>query len=49
MAEMRLTMAYILRHFDLEPDWPADDVWTEQKSYMLWVKKPLRVKIKQTL
>lgn len=43
-VEMRLVMASLVWHFDLERRFPED--WVDQKVYMVWVKSPLMVKLK---
>ncbi|KAF3000541.1 hypothetical protein E8E14_000671 [Neopestalotiopsis sp. 37M] len=43
--EMRLILAKVLWHFDLELCSQSQD-WSNQKSYILWDKPPLLVKIK---
>lgn len=42
---MRLILAKVLWHFDLELCSQSQD-WPNQKSYILWDKPPLMVKIK---
>lgn len=42
--EMRLLLALVLWHFDLELDGKSDD-WGKQKVYIIWEKRPLWVKI----
>lgn len=43
-AEMRLILAKFLFNFDIELDKQTGD-WTNQKSYILWEKHPLWVKL----
>lgn len=43
-AEMRLILVKTLWHFDLELT-PEGLDWVEQKSYNLWDRPPLRVKV----
>ena len=43
LAEMRLIMAKMLWNFDMECQ--TDEDWTNQKSYMLWEKVPLMMKL----
>ncbi len=43
-VEMRLVMASILWHFDLERAFPAD--WADQKVFLVWEKPPLPVMLK---
>ncbi|MCJ1380793.1 hypothetical protein MMC17_003902 [Xylographa soralifera] len=44
--EMRLILAHLLWEFDLEiPDGETVGDWEEQKSWILWQKVPLRVKL----
>jgi cytochrome P450 len=43
--EMRLILASVLLHFDLELG-NKQEVWTDQQSYWLWDKKPLMIKLK---
>ena len=40
---MRLIMAKMLWNFDMECQ--TDEDWTKQKSYMLWEKVPLMMKL----
>jgi len=42
---MRLILSKILWNFDLELC-PQSDKWTDQKSYVLWEKPQLMVKMK---
>lgn len=42
---MRLVMADVLWHFDLELD-PKCTNWLDQKTYILWQKPALWVKVK---
>jgi hypothetical protein len=44
MAEMRLVLARVLWEFDFEL-LPESNNWFDQKSYFLWEKKPLMVKL----
>ncbi|KAH7073181.1 cytochrome P450 [Paraphoma chrysanthemicola] len=44
--EMRLTMARLLWQFDLELD-PRSEQWKQQRTFLLWEKPPLLVKLKQ--
>lgn len=41
---MRLILAAVLWHFDIELV-DKEDVWTDQKNYELWEKKPLIVNL----
>lgn len=41
LFEMRLILAKVLYKFDFSLADPAD-VWTDQKAYILWEKKPLK-------
>ena len=44
MFELRLILAKLLWNFDIErqgPDWN----WEEQKTYMIWEKRGLEVKL----
>jgi cytochrome P450 len=43
-AEMRLVLAKMIWHFDMELADPKDD-WTRQRIYGLWDKNPLMVKL----
>ena len=43
-AEMRLIMAKMFWNFDMELADPQD-IWTDQKSYINWEKKPLMVQL----
>ena len=43
--EMRLILASVLLHFDLELSSQEDD-WMDQRCHFLWDKKPLMVKLK---
>jgi hypothetical protein len=42
---MRLILASVLLHFDLELCSESDD-WMDQQTHFLWDKKPLMVKLK---
>ena len=42
--EMRLILAHLLWHFDFETEDKAWR-WEDQKTWILWEKKPLNVKI----
>ncbi|KXT10911.1 hypothetical protein AC579_3487 [Pseudocercospora musae] len=45
-AEMRLILAYVLYDLNVKLDpWQTDD-WFEQKSYGVWFKGPLQVRLK---
>ena len=45
--EMRLILAHLLWAFDLKaPDGETVGGWEEQKSWILWEKAPLRVKLR---
>jgi len=44
-VEMRLILAKVLWHFDLELADEGDD-WADQKAPVLWEKKPLMVRLK---
>jgi hypothetical protein len=43
--EMRLIIAKVLYHFDIELC-PESDDWDDQNTYILWEKKPLICKLK---
>lgn len=43
--ELRLIMATVLYHFDLELC-PESEGWEDQQTYILWEKKPLICKLK---
>ncbi|THX82829.1 putative cytochrome P450 monooxygenase [Aureobasidium pullulans] len=43
--EMRLIMANLLWHFDVELSGECDEGWLDQSSHLVWDKKPLMVKI----
>ncbi|KAG9952594.1 cytochrome P450, partial [Aureobasidium melanogenum] len=43
--EMRLIMANLLWHFDVELDGEADRDWLDQTTHLVWDKKPLPVRI----
>jgi cytochrome P450 len=43
--QMRLVLANVLLHFDLELCDTTED-WLNQESYTLWDKKPLFVKLR---
>lgn len=43
-AEMRLVLVRVLWNFDLKLD-PESVNWTDQKTYFLWEKKPLKVQL----
>ncbi|KAG8167907.1 hypothetical protein KVR01_003596 [Diaporthe batatas] len=42
-AELRITMAKLLWHFDFELASPADDWWNKQRTYLIWERLPLMV------
>ena len=42
---MRLILAHLLWHFDFESENEAWR-WEDQKTWILWEKKPLNVKIR---
>ena len=47
LAEIRLTLAHMLWHFDIELDKEAtDEDWAFQKAWFTWAKKPLVVRLK---
>ena len=46
LAEIRLTLAHILWHFDMQLDEETDEDWATQKGWLTWAKKPLVVKLK---
>jgi hypothetical protein len=41
---MKLVMAKLLWHFDLEQRFP--DNWGDQRVYLVWEKPPMMVKLK---
>ncbi|KAI8951619.1 putative P450 monooxygenase [Xylaria longipes] len=43
-VEMKLVMAKLLWHFDLEQRFP--DNWGDQRAYLVWEKPPMMVKLK---
>lgn len=43
--EMRIIMAQVLFHFDLEL-MPESENWLDQKVYLVWEKNPLFVRLK---
>ncbi|GKT51125.1 averantin hydroxylase [Colletotrichum spaethianum] len=45
-AEMRLTMAKIMWHFDLELSEPELDWWNKQGTYLVWEKIPLMIQLR---
>jgi cytochrome P450 len=45
-AELRITMAKLLWHFDFELASPDDDWWNKQRTYLIWERIPLMVKLK---
>ncbi|MCJ1387611.1 hypothetical protein MMC18_000454 [Xylographa bjoerkii] len=40
-----LTLASLVRHFDLKLDQETDKSWAHQKSFIVWQKKPLMVRL----
>ena len=46
IVEMRLILARVLFNFDLELDEARTRNWLNQKSFILWEKPPLWVKLK---
>lgn len=44
-AEMKIVLARLLWEFDLEYCGPRDDDWLDQRVMIIWVKKPLMVKL----
>ena len=45
-VEMKLILARIVYNFDLELVDEKDD-WFDQKTFILWDKKPLMVRVKE--
>lgn len=45
---MRLILAKMLWHYDLELDEAKTGDWLDQKAWGLWEKKPLYVRISKT-
>lgn len=45
-AEMRLLLAKVIWHFDMELDAARTGDWLNQKAWTLWDKKPLWVRLK---
>lgn len=45
-AEIRLILARVLWNFDMELD-PSSTNWADQKTYFLWEKRPLKVRLSQ--
>ena len=43
LSEIRLTLAHMLWHFDIELCEETDHRWLEQKSWFTWQKKPMVV------
>ncbi|MCJ1384126.1 hypothetical protein MMC17_007242 [Xylographa soralifera] len=41
----RFTLASLVRHFDLELSPETDELWPRQKSFIVWQKKPLMVRL----
>jgi hypothetical protein len=41
---MKLVMAKLLWHFDLEQRFPGN--WGDQRAYLVWEKPPMMVKLK---
>ena len=39
---MRLVMSKLLWHFDMK-DTAVNEAWTDQKTFIVWEKKPLMV------
>ena len=46
-AEMRLVIAKLLWHFDLELNAERTGDWFEQKAWGMWERPPLYVKLKE--
>lgn len=44
-AEMRLTMAKFIFHFDMELANPEMDWWNQQGTYLVWEKIPLMIQL----
>lgn len=44
-AEMRLTIAKIMWHFDLQLEKPEEDWWNSLGTYLVWEKKPLMIRL----
>lgn len=45
-AELRITMAKLLWHFDFELASPDEDWWNKQRTYLIWERLPLMVNLK---
>lgn len=45
LAEMKLILAKLFWHFDIELSEKSQDDWTDQRSYLANEKKPLYVKL----
>ena len=45
-AELRITMAKLLWHFDFELASPDEDWSNKQRTYLIWERLPLMVKLK---
>ena len=46
LAEIRLTLAHMLWHFDIVLEEATDEDWAFQKAWFTWAKKPLVVRLK---
>lgn len=45
-AELRITMAKLLWHFDFELASPDEDWWNKQRTYLIWERLPLMINLK---
>lgn len=44
-AELRMTFAKLLFNFDIALADPSEDWWNKQKTFFVWEKIPLMVKL----
>lgn len=44
-AELRITMAKLLWHFDFELASPDEDWWNKQRTYLIWERLPLMINL----
>ena len=45
MTEIRLVIARLLWHFDLSLAPDGDENWLDQKCFLLWQRRPLKIRL----
>lgn len=49
MTEIRLVMARLLWRFDMSLASDGDENWLDQKCFLLWQRRPLKIRLERVV